>query len=65
MRSSCVDGQEILNYGRQTIPPFVARHRMNSGVFGTMGVGMPLGVGAKVAAPDKQVWCCTATARSA
>jgi acetolactate synthase-1/2/3 large subunit len=28
---------------------------MNSGVFGTMGVGLPLGVGAKLAAPDKQV----------
>ena len=50
-----VDGQEILNFGRQTIPSFVPNHRMNSGVFGTMGVGLPLGVGAKLAAPDKQV----------
>ena len=44
----CVDGQEILNYGRQAIPQFTARHRINSGAFGTMGVGMPFGVGAKV-----------------
>ena len=51
----CVDGQEILNYGRQPIPQFTARHRINSGAFGTMGVGMPFGVGAKVAKPDKQV----------
>jgi acetolactate synthase-1/2/3 large subunit len=50
-----VDGQEILNYGRQSIPTFVARHRLNSGVFGTMGVGLPFGIGAKVAKPDKQV----------
>jgi acetolactate synthase-1/2/3 large subunit len=50
-----VDGQEILNYGRQSIPTFVARHRLNSGVFGTMGIGLPFGVGAKVAKPDKQV----------
>jgi acetolactate synthase-1/2/3 large subunit len=50
-----VDGQEILNFGRQTIPTFAPNHRMNSGVFGTMGVGLPLGVGAKLAAPDKQV----------
>jgi len=50
-----VDGQEILNYGRQSIPTFHARHRINSGTFGTMGVGMPFGVGAKVACPDKQV----------
>jgi thiamine pyrophosphate-dependent acetolactate synthase large subunit-like protein len=51
----CVDGQEILNYGRQVIPTYKPRHRLNSGTFGTMGVGMPFGVGAKVACPDKQV----------
>ena len=51
----CVDGQEILNYARQTIPTFVPRHRLNSGVFGTMGVGMPFGLGAKVACPDRPV----------
>jgi acetolactate synthase-1/2/3 large subunit len=50
-----VDGQEILNYGRQSIPTFVPRHRLNSGVFGTMGVGLPFGVGAKVAKPNNQV----------
>jgi acetolactate synthase-1/2/3 large subunit len=50
-----VDGQEILNYGRQSIPTLHARHRINSGTFGTMGVGMPFGVGAKVARPDQQV----------
>jgi acetolactate synthase-1/2/3 large subunit len=50
-----VDGQEILNYGRQSIPTYVARHRLNSGVFGTMGVGLPFGLGAKVAKPDNQV----------
>ena len=51
----CVDGQEILNYGRQSIPTHVARHRLNSGPFGTMGVGMPFGVGAKMAKPDTPV----------
>ena len=50
-----VDGQEILNYGRQSIPTFVPGHRLNSGAFGTMGVGTPFGVGAKVAKPDTQV----------
>ncbi len=50
-----VDGQEILNYGRQAIPTFVAGHRLNSGALGTMGVGLPFGVGAKVARPDTQV----------
>jgi thiamine pyrophosphate-dependent acetolactate synthase large subunit-like protein len=51
----CVDGQEILNYGRQSMPTFAPGHRLNSGPFGMMGVGMPFGVGAKVACPDKQV----------
>ena len=50
-----VDGQEILNYGRQSMPTFVPGHRLNSGPFGTMGVGLPFGLGAKVAKPDKQV----------
>ena len=50
-----VDGQEILNFGRQAIPTFVPGHRLNSGAFGTMGVGLPFGVGAKVAKPDAQV----------
>ena len=44
-----VDGQEILNYGRQTIPGFQPGHRLNSGPFGTMGVGLPFGIGAKAA----------------
>ena len=50
-----VDGQEILNYGRQSMPTFEPGHRLNSGPFGTMGVGLPFGIGAKVAKPDKQV----------
>ncbi len=50
-----VDGQETLNYGRQSIPTFVPGHRLNSGPFGCMGVGLPFGVGAKVAKPDAQV----------
>ena len=50
-----VDGQEILNFGRQAIPTYTPGHRLNSGTFGTMGVGLPYGVGAKVAKPDAQV----------
>ncbi len=50
-----VDGQEILNYGRQSMPTFSPGHRLNSGPFGMMGVGLPFGLGAKVARPDKQV----------
>jgi thiamine pyrophosphate-dependent acetolactate synthase large subunit-like protein len=50
-----VDGQEILNYGRQSMPTFAPGHRLNSGPFGMMGVGLPFGLGAKIAKPDKQV----------
>ena len=50
-----VDGQEILNFGRQSIPTFMAGHRLNSGPFGTMGVGLPFGLGAKAAKPEAQV----------
>src|SRR5258708_27413738 len=52
-----VDGQEILNFGRQSIPTFVPGHRLNSGPFGTMGVGLPFAVGAKAAKPGTQVIC--------
>ena len=51
----CVDGQETLNFGRLTMPTFAPGHRLNSGPFGTMGVGLPFGVGAKVAKPNTQV----------
>jgi acetolactate synthase-1/2/3 large subunit len=50
-----VDGQEILNYGRQSIPTFVPGHRLNSGALGCMGIGLPFGLGAKVARPEAQV----------
>jgi thiamine pyrophosphate-dependent acetolactate synthase large subunit-like protein len=32
-------------------------HRLNSGPFGTLGVGLPFALGAKLAKPDKQVVC--------
>ena len=50
-----VDGQEILNYARRAIPTHVLGNRLNSGPFGTMGVGLPFGVGAKAARPDAKV----------
>jgi thiamine pyrophosphate-dependent acetolactate synthase large subunit-like protein len=50
-----VDGNEILHFARQSIPTYYPGHRLNSGVTGTMGVGLPYGLGAKIAKPDKQV----------
>lgn len=50
-----VDGHEILTFCRQTIPSYRPRRRLNSGPFGTMGVGLPFAIGAKVASPETQV----------
>lgn len=50
-----VDGHVILNIARQSIPTYVSGHRLNAGPFGTMGVAIPFGLGAKVAKPDTQV----------
>ena len=50
-----VDGNEILHFGRQSIPTYVPGHRLNSGVTGTMGVGLPYGIGAQAAKPGTQV----------
>lgn len=50
-----IDGNEILHFGRQSLPCYTPGHRLNSGVTGCMGVGLPFGLGAKAAKPDKQV----------
>ena len=51
-----VDGQEILNFGRQSIPTIVPGHRINSAPFGTMGFGMPFAVG--------RLYCALGTCRT-
>ncbi|HXG21840.1 MAG TPA: thiamine pyrophosphate-binding protein [Methylomirabilota bacterium] len=50
-----VDGHEIMNMSRQVIPSFTPGARLNPGPNGCMGVGLPFGVGAKAAAPDRPV----------
>ena len=40
---------------RQSIPTYRPGHRLNSGTFGYMGVGVPFGIGAKVARPESPV----------
>lgn len=49
-----VDGNEILHFGRQSINTYLPGHRLNSGVTGTMGVGLPYGIGSKLAKPESQ-----------
>ena len=50
-----VDGHEILNFARQSIPIYQSRCGLNAGPHGCMGVGIPFGIGAKVARPDLPV----------
>jgi thiamine pyrophosphate-dependent acetolactate synthase large subunit-like protein len=50
-----VDGHEILNFARQSIPIFAPGHSVNAGPNGCMGVAVPFGMGAKVAKPNTQV----------
>ena len=51
----CVDGNATLSFARQWIPSFVEGARLNPGPNGCMGVGVPFAMGAKVAAPGRQV----------
>lgn len=50
-----VDGHEILNFARQSIPIYQAGCSLNAGPHGCMGIGVPFGIGAKVAKPDAPV----------
>jgi acetolactate synthase-1/2/3 large subunit len=50
-----VDGHEILNFGRQSIPVYEPGTSLNAGPHGCMGIGVPFGIGAKAARPDKPV----------
>jgi acetolactate synthase-1/2/3 large subunit len=50
-----VDGHEILNFARQSIPSFYPGHRLNPGPSGCMGVAVPFAIGAKAARFNKPV----------
>ena len=51
----CVDGNATLAFARQYIPSFAEGGRLNPGPNGCMGVGLPFVLGAKAAAPERQV----------
>src|SRR5579875_665185 len=50
-----VDGHEILNFARQSIPIYQPGTSLNAGPHGCMGIGVPFGIGAQVGRPDRQV----------
>lgn len=52
-----IDGGEILDFGRNLIPAYTPGARMNPGVTGLLGIGIPFAIGAKLAHPERQVLC--------
>ncbi|MPZ22740.1 MAG: oxalyl-CoA decarboxylase [Dehalococcoidia bacterium] len=49
------EGASTMDIGRQVLPNFKARHRLDAGSFGTMGVGMAFAIAAQAVHPDKKV----------
>ena len=50
-----IDGGEILDFSRNLIPTFTPGARMNPGVTGLLGIGIPYAIAAKLAYPNRQV----------
>ena len=51
------EGASTMDIGRTMLPNFFARHRLDAGTFGTMGVGLGQAIAAAAVHPDKQVLC--------
>jgi 2-hydroxyacyl-CoA lyase 1 len=49
------EGANTMDIGRQVLPNYLPRHRLDAGTFGTMGIGMPYAIAAAAAHPDKRV----------
>ncbi|MFQ6026740.1 MAG: thiamine pyrophosphate-binding protein [Dehalococcoidia bacterium] len=51
------DGASTMDISRQVIPVWHPRHRIDAGVAGCVGTGVPFAIAAKVTNPDKPVIC--------
>ena len=53
----CIDGGDIAVFGSMTLPTYAAGQHLANGAssFGCLGVGIPFGLAAKLARPDKKV----------
>jgi 2-hydroxyacyl-CoA lyase 1 len=49
------EGASTMDIGRTVLPNFFARHRLDAGSFGTMGVGLAFAIAAQAVYPDKRV----------
>ena len=51
------DGASTMDISRQVVPVWYPRHRLDAGVAGCVGVGVPFSIASKVVNPDKPVIC--------
>ena len=51
------EGANTMDIGRTQLPNFEARHRLDAGSYGTMGVGLGFAIAAAVTNPDKRIVC--------
>jgi 2-hydroxyacyl-CoA lyase 1 len=49
------EGANTMDIGRQVLPNYLPRHRLDAGSFGTMGIGLPYAIAAAAVHPDKRV----------
>ncbi len=49
------EGANTMDIGRQVLPNYLPRHRLDAGSFGTMGLGLPYAIAAQAVHPDKRV----------
>jgi 2-hydroxyacyl-CoA lyase 1 len=49
------EGANTMDIGRQVLPNYLPRHRLDAGSFGTMGLGLPYSIAAQAVHPDKRV----------
>ena len=49
------EGANTMDIGRQVLPNYLPRHRLDAGTFGTMGIGLPYAIAAQAVYPDKRV----------
>lgn len=49
------EGASTMDIGRTMLPNFEARHRLDAGTFGTMGVGLGFAIAAAAVHPEKKV----------
>lgn len=53
----CSEGANTMDIGRSMLLNHSARHRLDAGTFGTMGVGLAFAIAAAIIHPDKKVVC--------